>query len=173
MQRFLYLLVFCISCLGNINAQTCTIPTTVILVRHAEKALDQGNDPSLTEFGKARANQLVDRLTDANIAALYATQFKRTQETLLPLGQRHALPIVVLDVSQSNWELFPETLKKHILANHCGKVAVVAHHSNTIPRIINAWTGTNMKDIEETDYGNLFLLTLQPHSKATLIRARF
>ncbi|MBL7979827.1 MAG: histidine phosphatase family protein [Bacteroidetes Order II. Incertae sedis bacterium] len=173
MQRFLYFIVFCISCLGTIHAQTCTNPTNVILVRHAEKALDQGNDPSLTEVGKARASQLVDRLADANISALYATQFKRTQETLLPLGQRYALPVVVLEVAQSNWDVFPETLKNHILANHCGKTVVVAHHSNTIPHIINAWAGTNMKDLEDTDYGNLFLLTLQPHRKATLIRARF
>ena len=174
MKRFLVLLMFIsMGSLACVKAQECSLPTTVVLVRHAEKALDQGNDPELTEAGKVRATRLATYLDNADVAGLYATQFKRTQATLLDLSTKRNLPVQVMEVQSSNWNTFAEALRRHIQAHYCGKTVAVAQHSNTIPQLINTWVGTKMKDIDDADYENIFVLTLRPGNTASLIRARF
>src|SRR5438132_12240842 len=60
--------------------------TTVILVRHAEKVIDpNNNDPDLSLAGQARAQELARMFGDAGVNAIYATQYKRTQQTVKPL----------------------------------------------------------------------------------------
>jgi len=174
MKRFLVLLMFIsMGSLACVKAQECSLPTTVVLVRHAEKALDQGNDPELTEAGKVRATRLATYLDNADVAGYYATQFKRTQATLLDLSTKRNLPVQVMEVQSSNWNTFAEALRRHIQAHYCGKTVAVAQHSNTIPQLINTWVGTKMKDIDDADYENIFVLTLRPGNTASLIRARF
>jgi len=61
--------------------------TTVILVRHAEKIIDPNNpDVDLSPAGQRRAQEIVRMFGDAGINAIYATQYKRTQQTVKPLG---------------------------------------------------------------------------------------
>jgi hypothetical protein len=58
--------------------------TTVILVRHAEKADEPGADPALSAAGEARARALADALRDVKVAAVLTTPYRRTNAT----GQR-------------------------------------------------------------------------------------
>ena len=61
--------------------------TTIILVRHAEKIIDpSNNDVDLSPAGQARAHEIVRRFGDAGVNAIYATQYKRTQQTVKPLA---------------------------------------------------------------------------------------
>src|SRR4051812_14663267 len=60
---------------------------TLFLVRHAEKASDGGNDPGLSAAGQQRAQALARMLKDAGIAAIFTTEFKRTQATAAPLAE--------------------------------------------------------------------------------------
>src|SRR6267378_496425 len=63
--------------------------TTVILVRHAEKVIDPNNsDPDLSPAGQVRAQELARMFGDSGINAIYATQYKRTQESVRPLADR-------------------------------------------------------------------------------------
>ena len=57
--------------------------TTFILVRHAEKASDGTSDPSLTEEGMARANNILSMFQQSEITAIYSTNYKRTKMTVL------------------------------------------------------------------------------------------
>src|SRR3989454_12655624 len=67
--------------------------TTVILIRHAEKVIDpNNNDPDLSPAGQTRAQELVRMFGDAGINAIYATQYKRTQQTVKPLADKLGLP---------------------------------------------------------------------------------
>src|SRR3989454_12480696 len=66
--------------------------TTVILIRHAEKVIDPNNaDPDLSPAGQTRAQELVRMFGDAGINAIYATQYKRTQQTVKPLADKLGL----------------------------------------------------------------------------------
>ena len=59
--------------------------TTVILVRHAEKNIEPNNpDPDLSPAGQRRAQELARMFSGAGVNTIYATQYKRTQETVRP-----------------------------------------------------------------------------------------
>ena len=76
--------------------------TTVILVRHAEKKLEPDNqDPDLTPEGSARAQEIARVFAGAGINAIYATQYKRTQQTVKPLADRVGVPVTLLNSTQT------------------------------------------------------------------------
>ena len=48
----------------------------VVIVRHAEKAAEAGNDPSLSPEGVARAETLATMLKSSKISSIFTTEFK-------------------------------------------------------------------------------------------------
>ena len=89
-------------------------------------------DPDLSEAGRARAQSLADVLKDAKITAIFATEFKRTQQTAAPLAKAlgtHGDDGHVEDDSRrSSRSSRPPT----------GNVLVVGH-SNTVPESSQRW----------------------------------
>src|SRR5262245_40428559 len=67
-------------------ASTSAEPALVLLVRHAEKAKDAGNDPPLTAAGTQRAEDLALALRDAGVTTIVTTQLRRTGDTARPLA---------------------------------------------------------------------------------------
>ena len=68
----------------------------VVIVRHAEKATNGGNDPDLSSAGQARAEALARILKDSGITAIFTSEFNRTQETAAPTATSiHVTPTVV------------------------------------------------------------------------------
>ena len=63
----------------------------VWLVRHAEKA-DNGDDPDLTNEGRARADTLANMLADKNIVRVVTSKKKRTVQTAKPLVDKLSTP---------------------------------------------------------------------------------
>ena len=142
--------------------------TTVILVRHAEKKIEPNNaDPDLTPLGESRAQELVRMFGDAGINAIYATQFRRTQETVKPLADRLALPILTVDSKQT------QELVRQILTDHRGQTVLVSGHSNTVPEIITALGGPKVQEIPDSDYDNLFVVTCYRFGKAKVVRLKY
>ena len=64
--------------------------TTVILVRHAERAKEQG-ESALTPAGRQRAQALVAAIGDKKITAIYSPDRGRNRETCGSHGQISAL----------------------------------------------------------------------------------
>ena len=133
---------------------------TVFLVRHAEKATDQGDDPALTAEGQSRALQLAEALKPANPAAIFATQFKRTQQTAKPLADKLNLPVNIIETSKELASQYPNLLLERICALPNGASAVVVGHSNTIPGIVEAWTLAPVKPIADNEHDRLFMVKL-------------
>src|SRR5882672_5663247 len=76
--------------------------TTVIIVRHAEKNIEPNNpDPDLSPAGQARAQDLVRMFSAAGVNAIYATEYKRTQQTVKPLADSLGLPVAVIDAKKT------------------------------------------------------------------------
>jgi broad specificity phosphatase PhoE len=131
--------------------------STIFFVRHAEKAQSGGKDPALSEAGVARAEMLAKILKDAAITAVYTTEFKRTQQTAVPLAK--ALGINLTTVPASDITALVSKLRD-------GKEnALVVGHGNTIPELIKALEIATPINIGENDYDNLFIVTLdeKPH----------
>lgn len=129
----------------------------IFIVRHAERADNPTNssaatsaDPALSDAGRARAAALAVVLKDAKIAAIYATEFKRTQLTALPLTRAMALSISTVPAKDT-----AALVAK--LKGEQGNVLVVAH-SNTIPEIVKGLGVTTPVSVAESDYDNLFIV---------------
>src|SRR5439155_11439290 len=58
----------------------------VLLVCHAEKASEEGDDPNLTADGAHRAKDLAVALRDAGVPAIITTQLRPTAATAHPLA---------------------------------------------------------------------------------------
>ena len=110
--------------------------TTVILVRHAEKK-PGGRDPDLSGIGRKRAEALVDELRPLAPVALYASNMRRTQQTLAPLAASLQLEVKVRAMGDE------EAVAAEILARHRGGVVVVCGHSQTLTRFVSGlgWEG--------------------------------
>jgi 2,3-bisphosphoglycerate-dependent phosphoglycerate mutase len=145
-------------------------PTIIlILVRHAEKKIvpPENKDPDLSPAGVARAEELVRMFSDAGITTIYATQYKRTQQTVKPLANKLRLPVTQVEAKQT-----PE-LVKQIHARGAGQVIFIAGHNNTVPEIIAAMGGPQMPIIPETEYDNLYVLTVQSDGSAKLLKIKY
>jgi len=144
-------------------------PTTVILVRHAEKAAAPANDPPLTEAGQARAKALAVIARDAGVTAIVTTQFARTRETGAPAAEAlHITPdVVTAGGSQHVQDV------ARVIRSHAGGVVLVVGHSNTIPAIIAALGSPQPPPICDSEYDNLYIVTLPASGSAHVIRARY
>src|SRR6266436_6226458 len=141
----LFLLVFV--SVSNARAQP-----VVVIVRHAEKAANGGNDPDLSSAGRARAEALARILKDSGITAIFTTEFKRTQETAAPTAtSTHVTPTVV--VAKDTASLVG---KLHQLNGN----ALVVGHGDTIPNILKALGINSPVNIPDADYSELFIVIL-------------
>lgn len=142
--------------------------TTIILVRHAEKNIEPGNpDPDLSPAGQARAQELVRMFGDAGIGAIFATQYKRTQQTVKPLADKLAVPITQVDAKNT------AELIRLIRSQHNGQVVFLSGHNNTVPEIIAALGGPQVPVIPETEFDNLFIVTVYRVGAAKLLKLKY
>ena len=146
-------------------------PAVVLLVRHAEKeASAMTEDVPLTAAGRRRAEELarvVAAWTAAGgkVQALFASEAKRTQQTLAPLAA--ATHIAVTQVEATDIA----GLASKILAVP-GGIAVVAGHSNRLPAVIQALGGPAGLVIADTEFDKLFVIT-GPGSAAKMVLLRY
>ncbi len=151
---------------------------TVLIVRHAERAdaarTEPGSgaeprqemmasDPELSTAGRARAEALASILKDAGVTEIFATEYKRTQQTAAPLAKQ--LAVAVQTVPANDTAALVGRLK-----SAKGNVLVVGH-SNTVPDIIKGLGIGTPVAIAEADYDNLFVVT--PGPKPALVRLHF
>jgi len=168
-----YLIVAILGVFGFSNtgasAQTPTTPMTVILVRHAEKKVvpPENKDPDISVEGERRAAELVKMFSDSGIGAIYATQYKRTQQTVKPLSDKLGIPVTKIEAKDT------AELVKQIRAQKAGQVVIIAGHNNTVPEIIAALGGPKMPIIPETQYDNLFILNLGADGSASLLKMKY
>jgi 2,3-bisphosphoglycerate-dependent phosphoglycerate mutase len=148
---YMLITLFVLAILSCGNFQPDRKETThYYLLRHAEKAADGTDDPNLSPAGQARALKLVTMLKDQKIDRLYATSFKRTQQTLQPLADKYHLNINIYDHQD------PASIKR-MIADCKGKTSVIVGHSNTIPHLANTLIGKELyKELEESDYTKMW-----------------
>lgn len=153
----------------SLITMTMNAATTIILVRHAEKA-PVGGDMPLSEAGAARAQELARVLADARVSAIYATQFRRTQETVAPLAKALGIEPKIIEAGGKD---YPKNVVREVLANHKGKTVLVAGHSNTT---VDVLTELGMKDppfIPEPQFDNLFVCTVADALPANCVALRY
>nr|WP_276327637.1 histidine phosphatase family protein [Sinorhizobium fredii] len=110
------------------------------------------DETPLSESGQQRAKMLAERLKDAGVTAIYATQATRTVETAEPLAKTRGLEIRVHSYEDSDGLV-------RLLRSENGRdrVLVVGHWS-TIPEILKALGYPEEVKIERSAYDNLFVV---------------
>lgn len=156
------------------HAQDQSSPTIIVVVRHAEKAATEGTDPSLSEAGVKRAQELVRVAEDAGVSAIYTTQYKRSKETSKPLADTLKIPVFSLEINKENSIAYPTTLAKEVLAKHAGRTVMVIGHSNTVPLIVEAFGGKRPSAIDDaTEFDRMFIVIVSKNAEIKTIKARY
>lgn len=126
--------------------------TTFILVRHAEKADDGTSDPGLTAGGQSRAQKLAAMLAPAGVDAVFSTPYQRTRATVAPLAEMARLEVQEYDPQDQDFA-------SGLLGDHAGETLLIVGHSNTIPGMVNALTGTSTYgNLDDMEYDKLFIV---------------
>ncbi len=146
--------------------------TTIIFVRHAEKAATPAHDPGLSSAGERRAAELARQLVDADVIrgvdAIYSTPFRRTRQTAQAVGDALDLPVYTYDVADT------EPILESILKEHKGKIILVVAHSNTLPVLIaNLGASKRVPPIADDEYDNIYIISIPWFGKTKTIRLRY
>lgn len=167
-MKALFVLLVLLSGIDAAQAQ----PGGIVVVRHAEKAVDGGADPALTPAGEARAHALAESLSGSRIAALLATQYRRTALTLQPLSIRHGIDIEIVDADSGAIAAHVLAVADRARSRSAGGLVVIAGHSNTVPLIVEALSGRTVASMPEDEYDRIYLLLPGPDGM-NVIRTRY
>jgi phosphohistidine phosphatase SixA len=154
--------------LGQIAvAQQQQSATTVVLVRHAEKASNQ-NTPEvpLSAQGQQRAECLARVLKDSGIKRIYVSDAKRTQQTADPLAKALGIKPTIVPAKDSN------TLVRDVFYGTGGNALVVGH-SNTLPGIIKGVQAGTIAPLGENEYDAMYILTVLEGSSTPVVKLRY
>ena len=137
-------------------------PIVIHAVRHGEK--EDGDDPGLTEEGAERAEALAVVMVDVPLVAIYATDLRRTQETVQPTADAHGLEIET--------EIDPEgELVEHLLATHADEEVLHAGHSYTLPDFFEILGLDPVPEV--SGYGQLWSITVAEDRTVTVVEGFF
>jgi len=129
--------------------------TTFYLIRHAEK--DRTNpddaDPELNQKGLGRAMHWAEILKDANIDAIYSTDYTRTSMTAAPTSVKNNIDVQYYDPGTLDLEQFKtDNLNKNVL---------VVGHSNTTSEMVNLLLGADTyQALDDSENGTLFIVKI-------------
>ncbi|MDH5365601.1 MAG: histidine phosphatase family protein [Cyclobacteriaceae bacterium] len=141
--------------------------TTIVLVRHAEKVKNDSPDPELSSAGIERALRLKQLFINADISAIYSTNYKRTKNTVLLLAE-------ALDLKVEMYDPRDNKITKQLLNNHEGETILVSGHSNTTPQLVNTLINQEKyKSLDENEYGKIFIVTISNQEETKVVELSY
>jgi len=166
MNKLLIRFSFCALLLGQmVIAQQSPRASTVLLVRHAEKA-SNAPDAVLSPQGQQRAECLAHVLKDAGIKKIYVSDAKRTQQTAEPLARALGIKPEIIPARD------PNTLVRDVFYGSGGNVLVVGH-SDTVPLVIERVQAGKVPPIGENEYDGLYVLTVLEGGSSPVVKLRY
>ncbi len=159
---------------------TTDTPTTIYMVRHAEKVNVDNPDPSLSAAGFARAEALQAALIDASVDAIIVSSFQRTQLTAKPLAEHLGLQMISipidLPIDNPSVEKYIQGVVEEINNNWSGKEVLVVSHNPLVQLIGKALNTPELPAIDEaTGFDHFFAITKSndPSEQAKLSHTRY
>lgn len=161
MKNFI-LALSCLVLLLSSCKTTSFVSGDIILVRHADR--DDGKD-NLNEAGKKRAQDLADMLREADIKAVFSSDYDRTRETAKPICEALKMQPIIYDARD-----IPALVAK-IKKEYAGESVLVVGHSNTIPETINVFeVNPPLTTINHHEYSNLYILKYGAKNEVILLK---
>src|SRR5262245_2911684 len=144
--------------------------TVVFIVRNAETETSADPDPELSVDGRERAARLAKMLSKAQpvrgIDAIFASEFRRTHQTVTPLSETLALPVD--PVPAAAWVDLP----RRITRQHRGEYVLVAGSSNSVPQLVEELSGEKVT-LRDDEYDTMFIVFVPQISKTKVVRLRY
>ena len=149
--------------------------TTVILVRHAEAVANAGNDPDLTEQGRARAAALVEALKDARVTAVLTTPYRRTTQTGEAVAKAQNTPLLSTPIAAgaAGIDAHVREVARLVHQRHTGGTILIVGHSNTVPALVKALSGADPGEIAHDSFDRMFIVTTNTPGLGRVVRARY
>lgn len=141
--------------------------TTVIVMRHAEKASSEG-DPDLTKEGEERAQHLKEVLGWLPISAVFSTPTKRAMQTAQPLAKCLGFTDKELNI----YKTIPQVLEKINSSEFRGKTVFVMGHMGTAQDLINLLGGTGL-DCPGVNHDEICVTQIMPDKKIQVLRLKY
>ena len=116
------------------------------VMRHLQKA--EGEDPPLSEEGRANARRLIGLFAADPPRVIYVSTTRRARETAAPLAAKLRVKLRKYDPADT------AGLVARVLAEK-GPVLVVGH-SNTVPEIVARLGGERPAPLAEADFGDVW-----------------
>ena len=143
---------------------------TVVFVRHCETDGPSSTNPGLSKEGAARAAAWVDLLQALPVTDIFATEYRRTQDSMKPIAKQTGLKVNSYGGRDS--EGFVEAIRK----SPNGRCIVVAGHSNTVPQMVGLLGGKldgldKRGFLSEHEHERIIIQTLFAQDKETSLRA--
>jgi phosphohistidine phosphatase SixA len=146
----------------------------IILVRHAEKAVD-ANEPDvpLSEAGRARAARLAQMVAGAGITAIYATETDRARQTAEPLARALKLDVRTYSPRDPAGKLAPQILLDRMKRDDAAGIVLVVGHQNTVPDLLAALGHAEKVEIGDKQFDDLFVVVPKPNGAPTVLRLKY
>jgi phosphohistidine phosphatase SixA len=138
-------------------------PTTILLVRHAERTSPTAD--SISESGRQRAQELKRMLADIPLHSIYVSEMKRTAETAAPIASARNLTPVATPAADI------DALVAKLKSVPAGSSVLVVHHSNTLPKVVEK-LGGSIPPISDTEFDRLIVVTVYP-GKSKVLTLRY
>jgi broad specificity phosphatase PhoE len=142
--------------------------TIFVIVRHAEKATDDPKDPALSDAGHARAAQLAERLKNQRLGAIYATRYRRTQQTASPTAAANNLDVQTYDAAMPAADFALRLRRKHT-----ADTVLVIGHSNTVSLIAGALCACTVSPLREDEYDRWITIRIDRNGDRTIKETRY
>ncbi len=156
------------------NETISTEPVNVIVLRHAEALKDGAQNPSLSENGKAQVEELIKTVENTGVAAVFTTQFNRTRETGQRVADHFKIPLIPVEINGQNIAAYPKMLAERIRAEYAGKTVMVIGHSNTVPPIVEAFSGKMPPLIDDaTELDAIYFVSSKKSGEGSVMKARY
>lgn len=167
-----------VSAIGCGESCSCEAPrpepaeVTIFIVRHAEKQqlpedapAPEREDPPLSRDGQLRAMGLTEDVPVRDIDAVYVTKTRRSVDTASAVVALNGVDPIYYPPRDTDG-LVARLRKRH------GQKVLVVGHSNTIPLLLKGLGVQEPVEIDEGQYGDLWVVTLTSEG-ATLELRRF
>lgn len=140
--------------------------TTIVFVRHADTDAPGAEEPDtpLNPIGLARAELLADYVENidvvAGVNAIYASEYKSTQQTAEPLAKRLGLEVDIADPYDV------VDFMKDVLFEHKREIVLVVTHRDAIAPLVEELHGhKSISTIAPAEYDRLYIVTIPRFGK--------
>ena len=148
--------------------------TTIIFVRNADIDVTTAanGDPSLSPLGLRRSELLADALADidvvAGVDAIYASEFRRTQQTAAPTARRLDLDVRITDPYQV------ESFMADVLDEHKGEIVLVVTHGDILAPLVEELHGSkNIPAMDDIGDDNIYIVSIPWFGKVKTLRLHY